>query len=121
MKHSKRTFALILTDKASKNGAIICKGYYVEVILKRIGVIGHENKTYCKANESCDELKHENTEYTKCLGFKVTEKQKNHNLCTGFLKCIWIQQTYFSIASKICSTKQTSSISVSNRFKVMYS
>ena len=88
LKHSKRTFALILTDKASKNGAIICKGYYVEVILKRIGVIGHENKTYCKANESCDELKHENTEYTKCLGFKVTEKQKNHNLCTGFLKCI---------------------------------
>ena len=34
-------------------------------------------KTYCKTNKSCDEIIDENTEYTKRLGFKITEKEKN--------------------------------------------
>ena len=43
-------------DKASNNVAIICKRYYVEMILKKIGVNGHGNNTDCKANKSCDEI-----------------------------------------------------------------
>ena len=45
------------------------------MILKEIRITGHGNKTYCKANKSCDELIDENTEYTKRLGFQVTEKE----------------------------------------------
>ena len=35
--------------------------------------MAHENNTYCRANESCDEIIDENTEYTKRL---TTEKEK---------------------------------------------
>ena len=46
------------------------------MILNEAGVIGHGNNTYCKANKSCDETIDENTECTKCFGFKVTERDK---------------------------------------------
>ena len=32
-----------------------------------IGAIGHENRTYFKANKSCDELIDENSEFTERL------------------------------------------------------
>ena len=63
-------------DRASNNVAIICKRYYVEATLNKIGVIGHRNDTYFKINESCDDIIDENTEYAKRFGFKITEKEK---------------------------------------------
>ena len=45
--------------------------------LNEIGVIGRGNNTYCKATKNCDEIMDENTEYTKRLGFKITQKEKN--------------------------------------------
>ena len=46
------------------------------MILNKIGVIGHRNNTYAKANKSCNEMIDESTQYTKRLGFKTTEKEK---------------------------------------------
>ena len=78
-------------------------------------------KTYCKTNKSCDEIIDENTEYTKRLGFKITEKEK-------ILPIIyWIPimnknpiGASFIISSKICSAKQISK-SVLNVLKLIYS
>ena len=65
-----KKFVIVPIDKASNNVAIICKRYYVEVILNEISVIGTENNTYYKANKNCDEITDENTKYTKRLGFQ---------------------------------------------------
>ena len=54
MNSPKTLHVLLPVDRASNNVTIICKWYCVEVILKEIGVIGHGNKTYCKANKSCE-------------------------------------------------------------------
>ena len=59
-------------------------------MLKEIVLIGHGNGTYCKAYESFYELNDENTEYSKCLGFKVIKKIIKHYL-HGFLKQIRLQ------------------------------
>ena len=67
---------LVPIDKASNNATIICKRHYVEMILSEIGVAGHGNNTYCKANKSCDKISDENTEHTKCFDFEITEKEK---------------------------------------------
>ena len=40
-------------------------------------LIANGNNTYYKANKSCDEIIDGNTEYTKILDFKITEKEKN--------------------------------------------
>ena len=66
--------------------------------------------------QSCDEIIDENTEYTKRLGFKITEKEKK------FPKCIpKIHKNpagaLFITAPKICSTKQISKFA-SNAFKL---
>ena len=118
LKHSKK-FVLVPFDKASNDVAIICKRYYVEVILNEIGVIGHGNNTHGKANISCDEIIDENTD-TKRLGFKITKKEKT------LVIMYWIPQMHknptgarFIIASKICFTKQFSKF-VSNIFKLVY-
>ena len=58
----------------------------------------HGNKKQRKTNRNHDELMDGNTEYTKILGFKVTEKEneKRYILATGFLKCMRIQQVHVS-------------------------
>ena len=64
--------------------------------------------------KSCDEIIDKNWEYTKRLGFNITEI-KNCRLCTGFLKCMHKNLTgaRLIIESKICSIKKISK-SVSN-------
>ena len=74
----------VAIDKVSDNATIICKQYYVDIILREIGVIGHRYKTYRQANKSSYELIDETTECTK--------RYKKHYLsCTGFLKYKRIQ------------------------------
>ena len=43
-------FPVLPIDKAPNNVAVICKWYYIGVILNEIGVIGHVNSAYCKSN-----------------------------------------------------------------------
>ena len=77
------------------------------LILNEIGVVGHGNNTYCKANKRCGEIIDGNTEYTKLLDFKVTKKEKTP------LIMYWISKMHknptrarFIIESKICSIKK---------------
>ena len=92
---------LIPNDTASNNITIICKQYYVKVILNEIGVIVHGKNTW-KSDKSYDEIIDENAEYIKHLGFKVTEKEKILPIM------YWIRKLYtnptgarFIIVSKI--------------------
>ena len=51
MKHLKKNCVLVPIDKAPKNAPIICKRYYVEVILNEISLSRHGNNTNCKADK----------------------------------------------------------------------
>ena len=115
-----KDYVFVPIDKASKNVAIICKKYYVEVLLKEIGIIGNGNKTYSKSEKAHDEIINENMEYTKRLGLKFNEDEKSLPLM------YWIPKMHknpigarFIIASKTCSTKKISK-AVSNVFKLLY-
>ena len=50
----------------------------------------------CKAKKICDEIKDENTEYTKRLGFKITEKEKALPIMYWIPKMHKIQQMHVS-------------------------
>ena len=90
----------VAIDKVSDNATIICKQYYVDIILREIGVIGHRYKTYRQANKSSYELIDEITECTK--------RYKKHYLsCTGFLKYKRIQQMH-DLQSKFLNLFQIS-------------
>ena len=49
LKKIQTRFVIAAIDKAAYNIEIICKRYYSEVILKEVGIIGEENKTYTRS------------------------------------------------------------------------
>ena len=107
-------------DKASNNVAIICKRYYVEVLLKEIGILGDGSETYEKSDRSKEEIVDDNQIYSEKLGYSLSEKEKD--LPTMY----WIPKMHknpvkyrFIVASKCCSTKQLST-AVSNAFKLIH-
>ena len=117
--HSK--FVLVPIDKASNNVSIICKRFYIEVILKEIGVLGEGNTTYDTSDLSKDEIIQSNINYTEKL--KLVPSEKDNDLPGMY----WIPKMHknpigkrFIIASKHCSTKQISS-TVSLVFKKIFS
>ncbi len=120
LKQLHENFVLLSIDKAGNNIAIVCKKYYVEMILKEIGHIGPDNSTYEKIDKSKEEIVDENVMYSKRSGFKVDEREKDLPIM------YWIPKMHknpsgarFIIASKQCSTKQISK-AVSNAFKLIF-
>ena len=116
--HEKYVFVPI--DKAGNNIAIICKRYYVEVILKEIGHLGNGNSTYEKTPKNVADIVEENVMYSERLGLEVGEGERD------LPSMYWIPKMHkdppgarFIIASKQCSTKKISK-SVSSAFKLMY-
>ena len=106
-------------DKASSNVSVICKRYYVEVVLNEIGILAYGSDTYERANRSKEEIIDDNRIYSERLGYKLSEKEKD--LPTMY----WIPKMHktpvkhrFIVASKSCSTKQIST-AVSNTFKLI--
>ena len=113
-------FVMTPIDKASSNVSVICKRYYVEVVLKEIGILGIGSETYEKANRSKDEIIDDNRTYSERLGYTLSEKELD--LPTMY----WIPKMHknpikhrFIVASKSCSTKQLST-AVSNTFKLIH-
>jgi hypothetical protein len=113
-------FVMTPIDKASSNVSVICKRYYVEVVLKEIGILGIGSETYEKANRSKDEIIDDNRVYSERLGYTLSEKELD--LPTMY----WIPKMHknpikhrFIVASKSCSTKQLST-AVSNTFKLIH-
>ena len=113
-------FVVVPIDKAANNVAFICKRFYVEVILKEIGILGVGNETYVRIDRDKDEIVNDNVSFSKRLGLVVSEKNLD-------LPCIyWTPKKHknptgkrFIIASKHCSTKLISR-SVSLVFKLIY-
>ena len=68
--------------------AIICKRYYVKVLLKKKGDMGHGYKAYCKGDKSCNEWINEIQNIVSVWVLKLQKKKKNIPLFyNGFLKC----------------------------------
>ena len=113
-------FVLVPIDKAANNVSFVCKRYYVEVILKEIGILGEGSETYLRSDCTKDELVNANMEYAKSLRLEVSEKEKDLPIM------YWTPKKHkkptgkrFIIASKVCSTKKISK-AVSLVFKLIY-
>ena len=91
-KWTTRKVVLVPIDKAVNNIAIICKKYYVTVILKEIGILDAGNETYEKFNKNQVEIIQDNLEYNAHLKFPMEVKIKVLQLYTGFPNYITIQQ-----------------------------
>ena len=57
-------YVLVPIDKAANNIAIICKKYYVTVILKEIGILDAGNETYKIITTNKEEIIQDSTSQT---------------------------------------------------------
>ena len=117
--HSK--YVIVPIDKAANNVSIICKKYYIEVLLKEVGFLNSPNLTYALVTDkTASQVIEENVEYSERQGCKIEEEREKS------LPIIYwtpkFHKTPISprciVASKLCSTKQIAK-GVSSCFKVI--
>ena len=109
-------------DKAANNTAFICKRYYVEVILKELGLNSSQSNTYQHINDTLHKvLQQQNNTLESMFNLKNTDEEFN---C---LPCIyWLPKMHknpsgarFIIAGKKCVSKQLSK-HVTSAFQLSY-
>ena len=110
-------------DKAANNIAFICKKYYVQVLLKELGLLSATSITYQQVNDTLHNiLQQQNDILHSVFGLKNNDEEFN---C---LSCIyWLPKMHeipsgarFIIAGKKCINKQLSK-HVTSAFKLCYS
>ena len=119
--HSK--YVIVPIDKAANNISIICKKFYIEVLLKEVGVLGSPNSTYALVTDkTASQVIEENVEYSERQGFKIEEDREK-----SLPIIYWTPKFHKTpiaprciVASKLCSTKQVAQ-GVSSCFKVILS
>ena len=96
-------YVLVPIDKATNNIAMICKKYYITVILKEIGILDAGNKTYEIIYKNQEGVIQGNLEYNTHL--KLSDGSKDKSLPIMY----WIPKLHknlvgsqFIITSKNC-------------------
>ncbi len=108
-----KNFVLVPVDKASKNVAIICKRFYLEVLFQEMGILGDStNATYSSVDRPLETLLQEHVKLFSMHGIKKpTERQRT----LPFM--YWIPKFHktptkfrFIVASFRCTSKPLSAM-----------
>ena len=70
-------YILVPNDKAANNIAIICKKYYVIIVLTEIGILDAGNETFKKINKNQEEIIQDNLQYNTRLKLSNVSKDKS--------------------------------------------
>ena len=104
-------YVLVSIDKATNNIAIICKKYYVTVILKEIEILDAGNETYEKINKNQEKISQDNLEYNTRL--KLSKERKDKSLPIMY----WIHKLHkYPVGSRFIIPKSCSTKSLSKAF-----
>ena len=89
-----KDFVFVPTDKASNNISIVCKEFYIKMLLKEVGFFDDEKKqdrAYQEIKQTSEEvIKIHEAEENKT--FEVTIDENNFLFCSGFQNYIKILQ-----------------------------
>ena len=73
-------FVLVLSDKAANNVIVVCKKYYVETLIKELGINTTNispNSTYIPSTDSYDEILKRQCKFIESVGLEMSEEDKN--------------------------------------------
>ena len=107
--HDKYVF--VPADKAANNVIIICKHFYLSVIVKELGLLQSDvcSNTYEKVDKSVDEVVDSHLEFLEKFNLRFTGKHKNLPRIYSIPKLHKNPYKFRFIAgSKFCSTKELS-------------
>ena len=111
--HNKYVF--VPENKAPKNIIIICKRYYIETLIKELGLDNCStptgNSTYTSCQMSFEDIVNTHDTFMKSLGIELPDKNKQlpYLYWTPKLHKSLVKHSYIAGSSK-CTTKQLSSL-----------
>ena len=112
-----KEYVLVPADKAASNVIVVCRKYYLEVIMRELST----TSTYQKVDEDCMDIVMEHVNYLRQSGIDVGEE---HEHLPSFYWLPKLHKTPYSsrfiAASNRCTTKQLSSI-LTSCFKTIIS
>ena len=86
-----KCFVLVPADKASNNVLIVCKKYYLDVVLKELDMCnGAGSQTYTSCSAHVENLVAEHQQFMSRQNIKIPDDMKQLPF-TGFQKCTKIQ------------------------------
>ena len=109
-------YVFVPADKAPDNIIIICKMYYIEILIKELELNNWstptENSTYTSCQMSSEDIVNTHDTFMKSLGIELSDDDKR------LLYLYWTTKLYkppvkhhFIAGSSKCTTKQLSSLS----------
>ena len=103
---------LVPADKAANNVIIVCKKYYVETLIKELGINTTNispNSTYIPSTDSSDEILKSHCKFIESVGLEMSEEDKNLSYLywTPKLHKVPFRHRFIAGSSK-CTTKDLS-------------
>ena len=105
-------FVLVPADKAANNVLVVCKKYYIETLMKELGISTTSispNSTYIPSTDSFDEILKSHCKFIESVGSEMSEENKNlpHLYWTPKLHKVPFKH-HFIAGSNKCTTKDLS-------------
>ena len=105
-------FVLVSADKAANNVIAVCKKYYIETLIKELGINTiniNINSTYIPSTDSFHEILKSHCKFIESVGSEMSEEDKNlpHLYWTPKLHKVPFKHRFIAGSSK-CTTKDLS-------------
>ena len=105
-------FVLVPADKAANNVIVVCKMYYIETLIKELGINTTNispNSTYILSTDSLHEILKSHCKFIESVGLEMSEEDKNlpYLYWTPKLHKVPFKHRFIAGSSK-CTTKDLS-------------
>ena len=105
-------FVLVPADKAANNVIVVWKKYYIETLIKELGINTTNispNSTYIPSTDSFDEILMSHCKFIQSVGLEMSERDKNlpYLYWTPKLRKVPFKHRFIAGSSK-CTTKDLS-------------
>ena len=105
-------FVFVPADKAANNVIVLCKKYYIETLIKELGINTTNispNSTYIPSTDSFDEILKSHCKFIESVGLEMSEEDKNlpYLYWTPKLHKVPFKHGFIASSSK-CTTKDLS-------------
>ena len=72
-------YVLVPADKAANNVIIVCKKYYIDTLVKELGInnVNINNPTYIPIDDSFETIVKSHNQFIKSVGLEISEEDQN--------------------------------------------
>ena len=72
-------YVLVPADKAANNVIIVCKKYYIDILVKELGInnVNINNPTYIPIDDSFETIVKRNNQFITSVGLEMSEEDQN--------------------------------------------